>query len=314
MASRDRRFSGLLVPVVTPFSANLDPDTERFCRLGRSLLAQGANGLAVFGTTGEANSLTVGERLRLLDALLDAGVSPTSLMVGTGACALGDAVVLGKAAVDRGCGGVLMLPPFYYKAVSDQGLFDFFAATIDRIGSDALRIYLYHIPPISQVPFSLDLIGRLTEAFPETVVGIKDSSRDWAGTARIIEQFPGFTVFTGSEAFLLDTLRAGGAGCITATGNVNARAIAALCRHWRDADADARQASLSQTRRALQAYPMVPALKAILARATADPEWARLRPPLCRLDDGTAAHLFADLDAIGFAAAGIATTEAPAPA
>ena len=143
-------------------------------------------------------------------------------MPGTGTCSLADAIVLTKHAVDLGCGGVLMLPPFYYKAPSEEGLFRFFAETIEEVGDDQLKVYLYHIPPVAQVGFSLPLIGRLIKEFPDIVVGLKDSSGDWSNTAAILETYPGFEVFPGSEIFLLDGLRKGAAGCISATCNVSA--------------------------------------------------------------------------------------------
>ena len=117
--------------------------------------------------------------------------------------------MLTKHAVDLGCGGVLMLPPFYYKAPSEEGLFRFFAEVIEEVGDDRLKVYLYHIPPVAQVGFSLPLIGRLIKEFPETVVGLKDSSGDWSNTAAILDAYPGFEVFPGSEVFLLDGLQQG---------------------------------------------------------------------------------------------------------
>ena len=214
-------FAGVLVPVLTPFTPRGEPDAGRFIAFCRWLLDQGAGGLAIFGTTSEANSMSPAERMALLDRLIEAGVPAQKLMPGTGACAMTDAVSLVRHAVDHGCGGVLMLPPFYYKGVSDDGIFAFISGVIDKVGSSALKLFLYHIPPMAVVGFSLDLVGRLIRAYPETVVGLKDSSGDWSNTAALLDRFPGFAVFPGSEVFLLDGLRKGGAGCITASGNVN---------------------------------------------------------------------------------------------
>src|SRR6266513_6549340 len=218
-------FAGVLVPVLTPFTASGEPDAGRFIAFCRWLLDQGADGLAVFGTTSEADSMSAGERMELLDRLIAAGIPAAKLMPGTGACSVTEAVTLIRHAVGHGVGGVLMLPPFYYKGMDYDGLFAFFAGVIDRVGSSALRIFLYHIPPQTVLGLSLDLVGRLIRAYPDTVVGLKDSSGDWNNTAALLERFPDFAIFPGSEVFLRDGLRHGGAGCITATGNVNVTGI-----------------------------------------------------------------------------------------
>jgi 4-hydroxy-tetrahydrodipicolinate synthase len=293
-------FHGVLVPVLTPFAANGEPDAGRFAVFCRWLLDQGAGGLAIFGTTSEANSMSAGERMALLDRLVAAGIPPEKLMPGTGACAVTDAVSLVRHAVGHGCGGVLMLPPFYYKPVSDDGIFAFVANVIDKVGSSALRVYLYHIPPVAVVGYSLDLVGRFIEAYPQTVVGLKDSSGDWSNTAALLDRYPGFAIFPGSEVFLLDALRQGGAGCITATGNINASGIAKLYANWQGPRADALQAEITTVRKTMQAYPMVPALKRVVAHFHNDPAWAAVRPPLVPLDRAQSAALIADLVRIGF--------------
>jgi 4-hydroxy-tetrahydrodipicolinate synthase len=197
-------FNGVLVPVLTPFTPAGEPDAGRFVAFCRWLLDQGADGLAIFGTTSEANSMAAGERMALLDRLIAAGVPAARLMPGAGACSMTEAATLIRHAVGHGCGGVLMLPPFYYKGMDDDGLFAFFSAVIDRVGSSALRMFLYHIPPQTVLGLSLDLVGRLIKDYPDTVVGLKDSSGDWNNTAALLDRFPGFAVFPGSEVFLLD--------------------------------------------------------------------------------------------------------------
>ncbi len=294
-------FGGVLVPVLTPFTANGEPDAGRYVAFCRWLLEQGAGGLAIFGTTSEANSMSPGERKSLLDRLIEAGIPAEKLMPGTGACAMTDAVALIKHAVGHGCGGVLMLPPFYYKPVSDDGIFAFVAGVIDKVASAALRVYLYHIPPMAVVGYSLDLVGRLIKAFPETVVGLKDSSGDWNNTAALLDHYPGFAVFPGSEGFLLAALRKGGAGCITSTGNINVPGIAKLYANWQGPEAEALQAAVSTVRNTVLAYPAVPALKRIVAHFHNDPGWAAVRPPLVPLDAAQSAALIADLAKIGFA-------------
>ena len=222
--------------------------------------------------------------MELLEELVDTGeLDPAKLMPGTGTCSLADAIVLTKHAVDLGCGGVLMLPPFYYKAPSEDGLFRFFAETIEEVGDDRLKVYLYHIPPVAQVGFSLPLIGRLIKEFPNIVVGLKDSSGDWSNTAAILATYPGFEVFPGSEIFLLDGLRKGAAGCISATCNVSAAAIRHVYDNWQGPEADKLQADITALRKAIQAFPMIPALKALIAHYRQDPGWAKLRPPFVGL-------------------------------
>ncbi len=293
-------FSGVLVPVLTPFTPSGDPDAGRFIAFCRWLLDQGAGGLAIFGTTSEANSMSPGERMELLDQLIEAGTPAQKLMPGTGACAMTDAATLVRHAVDRGCGGVLMLPPFYYKGVGDDGIFAFISGVVDKVGSSALRLFLYHIPPMAVVGYSLDLVGRFIKAYPQTVLGLKDSSGDWNNTAQLLERYPGFAVFPGSEVFLLDGLRKGAAGCITASGNVNVPGIKRVYDNWRGPQADALQVEITALRNTLQAYPMVPALKRVVAHYHNDPAWVTVRPPLVPLDTVQSRALIADLDKIGF--------------
>src|ERR1043165_7585137 len=183
-----QRIRGVLAPVVTPFDKDLKPDPERFIAHCKWLISQNC-GLAVFGTNSEANSLSVEEKLELLDALIGAGVDPRRMMPGTGTCALTDTVRLTERAVRAGCAGVLMLPPFYYKGVSDDGLYRYFSEVIERVGDANLRIYLYHIPPVAIVGLSPQLIERLLKAYPAAIAGIKDSSGDWTNTKTLLEAF-----------------------------------------------------------------------------------------------------------------------------
>ncbi|HJZ30533.1 MAG TPA: dihydrodipicolinate synthase family protein [Hyphomicrobiaceae bacterium] len=298
---KDRHFSGVIAPVLTPFGEDGTPDPERFVAHCQWLMDEGCTALAPFGTTSEGNSLGVDERMELLEELADGDIDTSKLMPGTGSCSLADAIVLTRHAVELGCGGVLMLPPFYYKAPSEDGLFRFFAEVIEAVGDDRLKIYLYHIPPVAQVGFALPLIGRLIKAFPQTVVGLKDSSGDWNNTSAILEAYPEFEVFPGSEVFLLDGLRHGAAGCISATCNVSAAAIRKVYDNWRGGDADRLQQGITALRQAIQAYPMIPALKAIIAHYRQDPAWAQLRPPFTPLAEADARKAVTTLaDAHGF--------------
>jgi 4-hydroxy-tetrahydrodipicolinate synthase len=297
---------GVLAPVITPFLRDLRPDPARLIAHCRWLLAQDV-GLAVFGTNSEANSMTVPEKLALIDALVEAGIPPARMMPGTGCCAFPDTVELTRRAVQAGCGGVLMLPPFYYKGVSDDGLFAAYAEVIERVGDERLRIYLYHIPPVSQVPISLALIERLLARYPRTVAGIKDSSGNFDNTRAMLERFApaGFAVFSGSETFLLATMRGGGAGCISATANVNPAAIAALSRNFETPDAEERQKALDRVRAVFQRFNVMAALKGAVAHMSDDETWATLRPPLVALSAEQRRELASALDAIGFAMPGL---------
>lgn len=294
------RFSGILAPVVTPFRGDLGVDAGRLVEQCRWLLAKGA-GLAVFGTNSEGNSLSVGEKIEVLDRLVEAGIDPARMMPGTGCCALSDSVRLTRHAVELGCGGVLMLPPFYYKDVRDDGLFRSYAETVERVGSDALCVYLYHIPAVSGVGLSVDLVGRLVDAYPENIVGIKDSSGDWNNTRALLDRgWEDFRVFAGSESLLLQTLRAGGAGVISATANINPAAIHRLYLEWRSPKAEALQQDLNRVREVLQRYPMIAALKAVIAGARDDREWERVRPPLLAMAPQEKEKLLAKLRELGF--------------
>ena len=288
-------------PVLTPFNADLTPSSTRFIQHCRWLLAQGV-GLSIFGTNSEANSLSVAEKRGLLDALLEAGLPAARMMPGTGTSALPDTIALTRHAVASGCAGVLMLPPFFYKSVSDEGLFRSYAQVIDAVADARLRIYLYHIPPVSQVGITRALLERLLKVFPGIIAGIKDSSGDWENTKMMLKEFQpqGFDVFAGSETILLDTLRGGGVGCITATGNVNPSAILRLYSEWRSDNADTQQAALNQTRAAFQAFPLIAAMKAVLADKSGDAGWARLRPPLVELDAQQSRQLVRTLVDLGF--------------
>lgn len=296
----------VLSPVITPFSQDGQPDAQRLARQCAWLLANQV-GLAIFGTNSEANSMSVGERIDALHALIKAGLPADQMMPGAGACSVTDAIELTRAAVDAGCAGTLTLPPFYYKDVPDDGLFAYFAAIIEKVGSSKLQVYLYNIPPVSKVGFSLPLIERLIKAYPKTVVGMKDSSGDWAYTESVIKAFKetGFRMYAGSETFLLRTLRAGGVGCISATANVNPQAISSLAAHWQEPDADARQAALDQIRGIFQRRPMIAAMKAAAAHFSGDAQWAALRPPLVALDAAQREGLIQELNSVGFSMPGL---------
>lgn len=279
---KDERMSGVLAPVLTPFDKKLDPDAKRFVAFCR-VLTNLDIGLAPFGTTSEGNSLSAEEKIALLDALVAAGIDMARVMPGTGTCSLAETAKLSAHAARLGCGGVLMLPPFYYKGVSDDGLFRSYASVIERVGDAKLKVYLYHFPKQSQTPLSLALIERLLKAYPRNVLGIKDSSGELANMEAMLKAFPGFAVFTGTEALMLKVLRLGGAGCISANANVNGAAMVELFRRWREPGAVELQEALTAFRVATQDFPLIAALKALVARASGDQAWRITRPPLLDL-------------------------------
>ena len=301
------RISGVLAPVVTPFKPDLSPDPEQLARQCRWLLFQDV-GLAVFGTNSEANSLSVDERIELLDRLVEAGIDPARMMPGTGCCALPDSVRLTAHAVKLGCAGALVLPPFYYQGVSDDGLFASFAEVIERVGDARLRVYLYHIPPVAQVPITLGLVERLLKAYPEQTAGLKDSSGDWNNTRSFLDAFAdaGFDVFAGAETFLLRNMRHGGRGCISATANVHPGPIARLHATWQSPDADAQQERLNEIRGVFQSFPMIPALKAAVAHYGGNASWATVRPPLTALTQEQRGQLINELERRNFTMPGLA--------
>ncbi|HLO76255.1 MAG TPA: dihydrodipicolinate synthase family protein [Magnetospirillum sp.] len=280
--TRDDRIRGVLAPVLTPFDRDQTPDPKRFVAFCR-VLTQLGMGLAPFGTTGEGNSLAAEEKLVLLDALAAGGIDMARVMAGTGTCSPTETARLSEHAVKLGCGGVLMLPPFYYKGVTEEGLFRAYAGVIDRVGDSRLRVYLYHFPRLSGVPLTMALIERLLKAYPGVVVGIKDSSGEFANMEALRKTFPGLDVFTGSEALGLKLLRIGGAGIISANANVNGAAMVEMVKRWREPDAEALHDALIAFRVAVQDFPFIAALKALVARATGDQAWRITRPPLVDL-------------------------------
>lgn len=292
---------GIFAPTLTPVRADLSPDVARWIEFSHRLLENGCHGLCPFGTTSEANSFGLDERMEMLEQLIDAGIPAAQLMPGTGACAIPDTVRLTAHAVKLGCSGVLMLPPFYYKAITDDGLFRAFAEVIERVGDARLRVYLYHIPPVSQVGLSLALIERLIQAYPGVVVGIKDSSADWNNLHALLTTFPGFGIFTGSERFLLQTLRLGGAGSINAVANVIAPLQRRLYEQMQSPEAEGMQEEVNRFRQVYKDLPAIPALKQIMAHLRGDADWRHVRPPFVELSDAQAQGLIANLEASGVA-------------
>jgi len=301
VAKKEFTFEGVYTAVLTPLTAGLDPDLGLMAAHCRWLLDNGSDGLAVLGTTGEANSFSLDERLRLLDGLAEAGIPGEKLMPGTGACALPDAIALTRKAVNQGAAGVLMLPPFYYKNPSDEGLFAAYSEIIQKVGDDRLRVFLYHFPQMSGVPITYRLIEMLLKEYPETVIGMKDSSGDFDNMSGAAREFPGFAVFSGSDEFLLPLIEAGGAGCITACANVASVLAAEVYGGWlKGGDIQAVNEKLCAVRRVVCQFPLSTALKTLMARHSGDDAWLNIRPPLMPMNDADKEKLFRDFDAIGF--------------
>ncbi|MSO91962.1 MAG: dihydrodipicolinate synthase family protein [Rhodospirillales bacterium] len=301
MTDKPKILSGVLAAALTPMTGDSKPNIPLLARHCRWLLQNGCDGLAILGTTGEANSFTVKERIALVDKLVEAGVPGDALMPGTGACALEDAIEVTRAAVKAGARGVLMLPPFYYKNVSDEGLFAFFSEVIEKIGESRFRLYLYHFPQMSGVPITYELIEMLRKRYGDTVAGMKDSSgvlENMVGAAR---NFPGFAVFSGADNHLLPLLKEGGAGCITACANVgSALAQQVFAGFKKGQNVDAANEKLCAVRKTISQFPLSAALKELMARHTGDRSWSNIRAPLVRLNKEKAKALFDGFDAIGF--------------
>ena len=300
------RIKGVLSPVVTPFKRDLSPDVGRFIAHCKWLLSQDC-GLAVFGTNSEANSMSAEERMGLLEAAVSAGVPTDRMMPGTGACSITEAAKVSAHATKLGVGGVLMLPPFYYKGVPEEGLFRFFSEVVQRVGDERLRVYLYHIPPVSAVAITHKLVERLLKAYPKQIAGMKDSSDDWPHTKSMIDAFAkeGFDVFSGNEKPLIDNIKSGGAGCISATANINPGKIAETYAKWQTPEGATLQAWINEVRGVMQGYVMIPALKYVIAHYGSDTAWTPVRPPLVETAEAQGKDMIAKLDKLGFTMPGL---------
>jgi len=291
---------GLIAPILSPFNDDLSFDQNTYNELAKTLLNSGCAGLAPFGTTGEALSISAEERKQALDGLIDSGIEPSVLIPGTGLCNLPESVALSQQAVDLGCEGVMVLPPFYFKGVSDNGLFSYYEEFIARVNRDTLRIYLYHIPQVSGVGLSIELVNALTEKYPSIVVGIKDSSGDWENTKNLLS-LDNFIVYPGSELPLIDAMKLGAPGCISATANLNSKPIAEVIDYCEDKNWDkaiALHNSVAQTRMVFQDYAPIPAQKALLSQMTNRESWRNVRPPLIALTKEKTQQLQDALNAI----------------
>lgn len=287
--------TGVFSAAVTPLHADLTPDTAAFARHCRTLLDSGCDGVAMLGTTGEANSFSANERRELLEGVVGNGIVPDKLLPGTGVASFMETVELTKHALSLGVTTVVMLPPFYYKEVSEDGLFAAYAAIVERVADPRLRVVLYHIPMFSAVPIPIPVIARLREAFPGVFVGLKDSSGNLENMKSLVRAFPGFAVLAGADPLLLPLLQAGGAGCITAASNLVAADLAVIYRHHADpAQADAVAAAHGRAvamRNRVSQFAQIASIKALVAQRTGNPDWRLTRPPLLPLTEAELAKL-----------------------
>ena len=273
-------FSGVICPLLTPFEADGSIAKDLWIAHAKWVLGQGATHLSPFGTTGEALSLSVSERIAAVDILIEAGIPADKLMPGTGLTALPDTLALTAHAVKSGCAAAMVLPSFFYGAVGETGQARYFSELIEKVADDRLRLILYHIPQNSGVPVPPSLVATLSQRFPKTVCAYKDSAGNWDNTAAVIAAAPGISVFPGSESFLTQGLAAGGAGCISATVNLNAANIRAVFdgasagQNVTEADEE-----MKRVRLAVQKAGLIGGMKALLAFRSGDKRWLNLRAP-----------------------------------
>ena len=273
---------GLIAPILTPFNNDLTLNQDLYNELAKNLLSNGCSGLAPFGTTGEALSVGNQERMIALEKLVKSGINPNILIPGTGLCNLPDTILLSQHAMNLGCHGVMTLPPFYIKDMNDQGLFEHFEKLIYGINHPKLKIYLYHIPQVSGVGLSIDLVLKLKKAYPDIITGIKDSSGVWKNTEALLN-INNLIVYPGAELPVIEAIKLGAPGCISATANINSKDIGEvikLCHSGNWNEAKKLHAKVKKVRLLFQDYAPIPAQKAILAMQTNNDLWNNLRPPL----------------------------------
>ena len=283
---------GLWCAMLTPLDRTGGVDHRLLADHARRLLAQGIDGLAPFGTTGDGQSFGVGERAAGLSALLAAGIPAQRLVAATGCAALSETITLTRHGVQSGCAACLVLPPFFFNDVSDDGLFAWYARLIEAVGDARLRILLYHIPQVTGVPLPVDLVARLAAAFPGIIAGVKDSSGSWENTSALLERAPQLAILVGHEPHLPRALRAGGAGTICGVANTYPAIVRAL---FSPNVSQADEESIATFIDIAFRQPFLPAFKAIVAAQTGDPGWNTLCPPWVALDESQRRTLFAAL-------------------
>ena len=275
--------TGVITPILTPFNDDLSFASDLYLPHAKWLLENGIHYLSPFGTTGEALSMSVDERIRAVDVLIDGGIDPAVLMPGTGLCNLPETARLCRHTAEQGCAAAMTLPPFFFKNASDEGIYRYFQKLIEMVNHSEFKICLYHIPPMAVVGFSPSLAGRLAKEFPDVVVAYKDSSGDFDNTSAVIAAAPNIAVFPGSERFLRKGIEQGGAGCISATCNINPsgiRRVFDVATGAVDGDLDQVDAAMIAVRDRVEGYAPIPAMKGLLAEQRQEPRWRNVRPPL----------------------------------
>jgi 4-hydroxy-tetrahydrodipicolinate synthase len=292
--TNSKSLDGVIAAIATAVDDNGEPDCERSVALARFLLANGCDGLNVLGTTGEATSFSLDQRRRVMTAYARGGLPLDRMMVGTGAAAIADAIALTRHAAELGFAGALVLPPFYYKGVADDGLVAVIEAILTATAAEPIPLYLYHFPAQSGLHWHIALLRRLLQAFGERIVGLKDSSGDMAYARAAAGILPRFKVFPSTEAALPDARVGTFAGCISATANLNADLCA---RAYRSGDTAALAEAVA-IRKLFDGKPLVPGVKALLAHIHGDPQWAHVEPPLAEFPAADRAAVIAGYNAV----------------
>jgi len=297
----NRPLNGVYTASLTPLTASFEPNIPALVRHAQWLLESGSDGVALLGSTGEANSLTLEQRLSIIEQTARE-LPPDRLMLGTGSCALQDAVHLTKASVDAGVYSVLILPPFYYKPQSDESVLRFYSELILSVDEPRLRIIFYNFPKLSGYNFSVKILQELKQRFGDIAAGIKDSSGEWKNMLGIVQNIPDFMVYTGTETFLLDILKKGGAGSITATANLIAPECQRVYQAWKNNKqkvAEQAQMNLTDLRKSLENYPLVSELKSLFAAHTNAEEWENMLPPFAPILDKQVEELTEQIKGLG---------------
>jgi 4-hydroxy-tetrahydrodipicolinate synthase len=289
-----KNLRGVIAAIITPLDQDGAPDTAMFCNVARALLSGGCDGLNMLGTTGEATSFSLAERRSLMDAVSNSDLALDRVMVGTGAAAVDDAIRLTGHACELGFAGALILPPFYYKNVSDEGIFAYVSQIVESVRRRPFPIYLYNFPALTGVTYSVELVHRLLSAYPDHIAGLKDSSGDLAYARAVAAIDSRLAVFPSSEASLKEARSGIFAGCISATANVNA-ALCAKAFHQQDDRALAKAVAL---RDAFSGVPLVPAVKSVMAHVHGSAGLENVKPPLVRLERQIRERLVAEYERI----------------
>ena len=297
----NRPLNGVYTASLTPLTASFEPNIPALVRHAQWLLESGSDGVALLGSTGEANSLTLEQRLSIIEQTARE-LPPDRLMLGTGSCALQDSVRLTKASVDAGVFSVLVIPPFYYKPQSDESVLRFYSELISSVDEPRLRIIFYNFPKLSGYNFSVKILQELKQRFGDIAAGIKDSSGEWKNMLGIVQNIPDFMVYTGTETLLLDILKKGGAGCITATANLIAPECQRVYQAWKinkQKVAEQAQMNLTDLRKSLENYPLVSEVKSLFASKTNAEEWQNMLPPFAPILDKQVEELTEQIKGLG---------------